>query len=63
MSTLWGHVGRSKINKIKYDVLRSLVTIIKNYFVTMEEDDNLFKTTCQICNGFVTCKVRSGELL
>ena len=29
----------------------------------MEEDDNLFKITCQLCNGFVTCKGRSGELL
>ena len=29
----------------------------------MEEDDNLFKITFQHCNGFVTCKVRSVELL
>ena len=26
----------------------------------MEEDDNLFKITFQHCNGFVTCKIRSG---
>ena len=29
----------------------------------MEEDDNKFKITCQCCNGFVTCKGRSGELI
>ena len=29
----------------------------------MEEDDNLFKILCQRCNGFVTGKDRSGELL
>ena len=29
----------------------------------MEEDDNQFKITCQPCNGFVTCKCRSGKLL
>ena len=29
----------------------------------MEEDDNLLKIICQLGNGFVTCKVRSGELL
>ena len=29
----------------------------------MEEDDNQLKTTCQHCNGFITCKVRSGELI
>ena len=29
----------------------------------MEEDDNTFKTTCQFCNGFVTCSGRSEELL
>ena len=29
----------------------------------MEEDDNQFKITYQRFNGFVTCKVRSGEML
>ena len=29
----------------------------------MEEDDNIFKITCQRCNGFVTCECRSGELI
>ena len=29
----------------------------------MDEDDNKFKITCQCCNGFVTCSVRSGEVL
>ena len=47
----------------KYDIMRSLVPLIKHYFVTMEEDNNLFKIICQHCNGFVTCKVSSVELL
>ena len=29
----------------------------------MEEDDNIFKITCQSYNGFVTCKVRIVEML
>ena len=29
----------------------------------MEEDDNLFKITCQRCNVFVTLKGRSVELV
>ena len=29
----------------------------------MEEDDTLLKITCQHCNGFVTYKGKSGELL
>ena len=29
----------------------------------MEEDDTLFKITCQSCNVFVKCKGKSGELL
>ena len=29
----------------------------------MEDNDNLFKITCQRCSFFVTCKYRSGELL
>ena len=29
----------------------------------MEEDNNIFKITFQRCNGFVTCKDWSGELL
>ena len=28
----------------------------------MEEDDNKLKITCQCCNGFVTCSVRSEEM-
>ena len=31
--------------------------------MTMEEDDNQLKITCQRCNGFVKFKGRSGELL
>ena len=49
--------------KLKYDILRSLVTLVEHYFVTMEEDDTLFKITYQIFNGFVTFKGRSGELI
>ena len=47
----------------KYDIMLSLVPLVKHYFVTMEEDDTLFKITCQRCNGFVTCKGRIGKLL
>ena len=43
--------------------MRSLVPPIKNYLVTMEEDHTLFKIICHRCNGFVTCKGSSGELL
>ena len=32
-------------------------------FLTMEEDGNELKTTCQRCNGFLTCSVRSVKLL
>ena len=47
----------------KYDILHSLLHLVKHYFVTIEEDNNKFKMNCKRCNGFVTCKVRSGELL
>ena len=47
----------------KYDILRSLVLLVKHYFVTMEGDDNKFKITCQCHNVFVTFKGRSGEKL
>ena len=43
--------------------MRSLVPLVKHYFVTMEEDDTLFKINCQRYNYFVTCKGSSGELL
>ena len=43
----------------KYDILSSLVTLVKHYFVTMEEDDNKLKMTCQHCNSFVTCYGKS----
>ena len=36
----------------KYDIIRSLVTLVKHYFLTVEEDENLFKITFQRCNGF-----------
>ena len=47
----------------QYDILSSLLSLVKHYFVIMEEDDNQFKTTCQSCNGFVTRSGRIGELL
>ena len=43
--------------------MRSLVLLLKHYNVTMEDDDNQLRITCQNCNGFVTCAGRSGELL
>ena len=33
-----------------YDILRSLVNPVKQYFVTMEEDEFQFKINCQRCN-------------
>ena len=47
----------------KYDIMRSLEPLAKHYFVTMEEDYNQLKITCQRCNGFVICSGRSEELL
>ena len=47
----------------KYDILRSLVPLVKHYFVTMVEDDNQLKMTFQRCNGFVTCKGRSEYII
>ena len=47
----------------KYDVLYSLVSLIKHYFGAMEEYDNQFKITYQHCNGFVTFSGGSVELL
>ena len=47
----------------KYDILCSFVTRVKHCFVNMEKDGNQLKITCQWCNGFTTCKGRSGELL
>ena len=47
----------------KYEILCSIVLLVKHYFVTMEEDDNKFKINCQWCNGFETCKGIIGELV
>ena len=44
----------------KYDILRTLVPLVKLYNVTMEDDDNQFKINLQRCNGFVTCSVSNG---
>ena len=35
----------------------------KKYVVTMEGDENQFKSNCRCCNSFVTYKCRSGELI
>ena len=43
--------------------MSSLVPLVKHYNVTMGEDDNKLKITCQICKVFVTCYGKSGELL
>ena len=43
--------------------MSSLAPLVKHCFLTMEEVDNHFKIACQSCNGFVTCKGSSGELL
>ena len=29
----------------KYDIMRSLVTLVKHYFVNMEKDDTIFKNS------------------
>ena len=47
----------------KYDIMCSLVPLVKHCFVTVEEYDNQFKLTWENCNGFVTCKGGSVELL
>ena len=39
------------------------VPLVKTYFVTMKEDDTLFKNTYQNCNGFVTCRDRRVLLI
>ena len=39
----------------KYDILHSLVQLVKHYFVTMEEDDTLLKMTGKQRNGFAAC--------
>ena len=39
------------------------MTLVKHYNVTMDEDHNQFKITCQCCTGFVTCSVMSRELI
>ena len=38
----------------KYGILRSLLPLVKHYFMTMEEDYNQLKITCQRFNVFVT---------
>ena len=45
----------------KYDIMYSLVPLVKNYFVTMEEYDNQLKITSQRCNDFLTCSFRSRK--
>ena len=47
----------------KKNILCSLVPLVKHFFVTVEEEDNQFKITCQFCNGFMKYKGRSLEML
>ena len=47
----------------KYEIPYSLVHLVNHYFLTMEEDDNQFKITCQRFNSFVICSGRSVEVL
>ena len=42
----------------------SFVTLVKYYHVTYVDDDNKpFKINCQICNDFLTCAGKSGDIL
>ena len=43
-----------------YYIMNLFVTLVKHYNVTMVEDDNQFKMTCQKFNCFVTCSGSSG---
>ena len=43
--------------------MSSLVPLVKQYFVTMEEVGNQYKITRQCCNSFSTCKVIIVELI
>ena len=45
-------VQKLELNRIKpkYEIIHSLVSLGKYYFVTMEEDYNQYKVTCQHCN-------------
>ena len=58
-------VWKSKQHRLapKYDIMCSLELLVKHYFMTMEEDDNKLKITCQSSNDFVTCSGRSGYQL
>ena len=47
----------------KYDIMRSLVPLVKRYNVAIEDDGNQLKITCRRCNGFVKFSGRSGELI
>ena len=48
----------------KYDIIHSFPPLVKHYHVTEEDDgDKLFKTTSQLCNGFVRRYGKMGELL
>ena len=40
--------------------MSSLVPLLKQYNVTMEEDDNELKISYKHCNGFVICYGRIG---
>ena len=54
-------IWKSEQNKLtpKYDILCLLVSLLKQYFVTMVDYLNQLKITYQWHHGFATCKVIS----
>ena len=47
-------IWRSEQHRLtpKYDIIRSVVPHLKHYHMTMNNDYNQIKITCQQCNGF-----------
>ena len=57
-------VWKSEQHKLapKYEIMGSLVLLLKHYNFNVEENGNKFKITCQRCNGCVTCSGGNVEL-
>ena len=48
----------------EYGIFNSFLTLVKYYHVTSVDGyDKTFKTSCQRCNEYIKCAVRSKELL
>ena len=47
----------------RYDIMSSLVTFVKYYHVTLEDNGKQLKINFQYCYGCLACSDRSGELL